>query len=291
MHVDSYFVLAGHRPLAIAAVILHGHIEDELRRRIPLKKLDDLVVGGGVGRPGMVHGSAGKVIDGKELVEPQLLIHGRAPPVHGVPRMHGGRPVTHGLHLFHQAVHVAQVVQLVRILRRGALPVMPFENGDGKILGDLDERRHKSEHLVRGDGHPSILHPITQLPESLIMDGWCILIHSVLVIRSRYMQTIPEEATMVSSADVIAQMRSIAEEEGVERLILFGSRARGTNLPKSDYDIAVSGCASFNRLATRFDEELWTLLDIDLVDLDSGISPALIKEIERDGKVIYEKVR
>ena len=124
-----------------------------------------------------------------------------------------------------------------------------------------------------------------------MMDDWCILIHSVLVMRSRYMQTIPEEATMVSSADVIAQMRSIAEEEGVERLILFGSRARGTNLPKSDYDIAVSGCASFNRLATRFDEELWTLLDIDLVDLDSGISPALIKEIERDGKVIYEKER
>ena len=124
-----------------------------------------------------------------------------------------------------------------------------------------------------------------------MMDGWFILINSVLVIRSRYMQTIPEEATMVSSADVIAQMRSIAEEEGVERLILFGSRARGTNLPKSDYDIAVSGCASFNRLATRFDEELWTLLDIDLVDLDSGISPALLKEIERDGKVIYEKVR
>ena len=124
-----------------------------------------------------------------------------------------------------------------------------------------------------------------------MMDDWCILINSVLVIRSRYMQTIPEEATMVSSADVIAQMRSIAEEEGVERLILFGSRARGTNLPKSDYDIAVSGCASFNRLATRFDEELWTLLDVDLVDLDSGISPALLKEIERDGKVIYEKVR
>lgn len=123
------------------------------------------------------------------------------------------------------------------------------------------------------------------------MGGWCILINFVLVIRSRYMQAIPEEATMVSSADVIAQMRSIAKEEGVERLILFGSRARGTNLPKSDYDIAVSGCASFNRLATRFDEELWTLLDIDLVDLDSGISPALIKEIERDGKVIYEKVR
>ena len=105
------------------------------------------------------------------------------------------------------------------------------------------------------------------------------------------MQTIPEEATMVSSADVIAQMRSIAEEEGVERLILFGSRARGTNLPKSDYDFAVCGCASFKRLATRFDEERWSLLVIDLVDLDSGISPALIKEIERDGKVIYEKVR
>lgn len=55
------------------------------------------------------------------------------------------------------------------------------------------------------------------------------------------MQTIPKETTMVSSADAIAQICTIAVEEGAERLVIFGSRTRGTNLPKSDYDVVFSG--------------------------------------------------
>lgn len=60
-------------------------------------------------------------------------------------------------------------------------------------------------------------------------------------IKSRCMQTIPKETTMVSSADAIAQICTIAVEEGAERLVIFGSRTRGTNLPKSDYDVVFSG--------------------------------------------------
>lgn len=41
---------------------------------------------------------------------------------------------------------------------------------------------------------------------------------------------------------VYRQIAQIAEREGAQRVILFGSRARGTNLPKSDIDIAVEGC-------------------------------------------------
>ncbi|MDO4437794.1 MAG: nucleotidyltransferase domain-containing protein [Coriobacteriaceae bacterium] len=96
---------------------------------------------------------------------------------------------------------------------------------------------------------------------------------------------------MVPVEDVYAQMRAIAEEEGVERLVLFGSRARGTNVPKSDFDIAVSGCAEFGRFADRMDEELWTLLGVDVINLDGPVSQELRAEIERDGKVLYEKVR
>lgn len=91
--------------------------------------------------------------------------------------------------------------------------------------------------------------------------------------------------------DVIEQLRCIAEEEGVERLVLFGSRARGTNCPKSDFDIAVGGCPSFNRFADRVENELWTLLDVDIVNVDEGVSSDLLAEIARDGKVLYEKVR
>lgn len=69
--------------------------------------------------------------------------------------------------------------------------------------------------------------------------------------------------------DTIAQLRRIAEEEGVERLVHLGSRARGTNCPKSDFDIAVAGCPSFYRFADRVENELWTLLDVDIVNCES----------------------
>lgn len=73
----------------------------------------------------------------------------------------------------------------------------------------------------------------------------------------------------VPMEDTIAQLRCIAEEEGAERLVLFGSRARGTNCPKSDLDIAVAGCPSFSRFADRVENELWTLFDVDIVNCES----------------------
>ena len=80
-----------------------------------------------------------------------------------------------------------------------------------------------------------------------------------------------------------------AEIHGIQKVILFGSRSRGTNRERSDVDIAVSGG---NIRDFRFDleEEAQTLLMFDVVDLDHHISVELQKEIERDGVVIYEKI-
>ena len=79
-----------------------------------------------------------------------------------------------------------------------------------------------------------------------------------------------------------------AEIHGIQKVILFGSRARGTNRERSDVDLAVSGG---NIRDFRFDmeEEAQTLLMFDVVDLDHRISEELREEIERDGVVIYEK--
>ena len=79
-----------------------------------------------------------------------------------------------------------------------------------------------------------------------------------------------------------------AEIHGIQKVILFGSRARGTNRERSDVDLAVSGG---NIRDFRFDmeEEAQTLLMFDVVDLDRHISDELREEIERDGVVIYEK--
>lgn len=81
----------------------------------------------------------------------------------------------------------------------------------------------------------------------------------------------------------------IAKKNGIKKVILFGSRARGDNKERSDIDLAVSGG---NVLDFSYDveENAWTLLMFDVVALDRNISQELRDEIERDGVVLYEKV-
>lgn len=79
-----------------------------------------------------------------------------------------------------------------------------------------------------------------------------------------------------------------AKRHHAKKVLLFGSRARGTNAPKSDIDIAVQGCEDFDGLADELQEELWSLLQLDIINLDENISPELRYEIERDGVVLYE---
>ena len=75
-----------------------------------------------------------------------------------------------------------------------------------------------------------------------------------------------------------------------EKVVLFGSRARGDNLPKSDIDIAVAGCRDFGRFSYLIEERLDTLLDVDVVNLDESLSQQLLDEIARDGVILYEKI-
>ena len=81
----------------------------------------------------------------------------------------------------------------------------------------------------------------------------------------------------------------IAKKNNIKKVILFGSRARGTNRERSDIDLAVSGGDSTN-FYFDLEEDAWTLLLFDVVNLDEKISDELKKEIERDGVVIYEEV-
>ena len=89
---------------------------------------------------------------------------------------------------------------------------------------------------------------------------------------------------------VYAQIVEFAQQAGARRVVLFGSRARGTNQPRSDIDLAIEGCPDFPALEERLQEELWSLLRLDVVNLDGPISAELREEIARDGKVLYEEV-
>ena len=87
---------------------------------------------------------------------------------------------------------------------------------------------------------------------------------------------------------IIREIHLYAERHDVQKVVLFGSRARNTHTERSDIDIAVYGgdCDGFY---WDVKENMHTLLMVDIVDMDSGVSEELKKEIERDGVVIYEK--
>lgn len=87
---------------------------------------------------------------------------------------------------------------------------------------------------------------------------------------------------------VINDITSFARKYGVHRVILFGSRARGTHTERSDIDIAVSG-GDFDAFCLNVKENVHSLLTFDIIDLDSGVSEELKEEIERDGVIIYEE--
>lgn len=88
---------------------------------------------------------------------------------------------------------------------------------------------------------------------------------------------------------VLKQIRDLAAQYGLCKVILFGSRARGDFKERSDIDLAVSG-GDISGFALAVDEETDTLLQYDVVNLDSRVDAALLENIGKDGKVLYEKV-
>lgn len=64
---------------------------------------------------------------------------------------------------------------------------------------------------------------------------------------------------------------------------------RGDYKRTSDIDIAVSG-GDFAEFALDVEEETSTLLEFDIVNLDREMQDELREAIEREGKLLYEKV-
>lgn len=90
---------------------------------------------------------------------------------------------------------------------------------------------------------------------------------------------------------VYKQIGEISAGEHAGRVLLFGSRARGTADAKSDIDLAAWDYPNFTRLKERLDNELWSLLRLDVVNMDESSSHELLEEVLRDGKVPHEEIR
>ena len=91
--------------------------------------------------------------------------------------------------------------------------------------------------------------------------------------------------------EIKQQIIDLAKKYNLNKVILFGSRARGDNRERSDIDLAISGelvnCIDFSLAA---EEEISTLLMFDFVIIDKTLSPELQAAIEKDGVILYEKV-
>ena len=95
------------------------------------------------------------------------------------------------------------------------------------------------------------------------------------------------QETGIKSA-VIKEICTLAEKYNIEKVILFGSRARGDYKRASDIDLAVQGGDIF-RFALDVEEETSTPLKYDVVNLDGAVQTKLREAIEQEGRTLYEK--
>ena len=88
---------------------------------------------------------------------------------------------------------------------------------------------------------------------------------------------------------VLDEVLMAAEKNNIEKVILFGSRARGDYRKTSDIDLAVSG-GRIAHFQADIEEEVSTLLSFDIVNMDGSVQEELVDSIKREGKVLYEKI-
>ncbi len=91
---------------------------------------------------------------------------------------------------------------------------------------------------------------------------------------------------------VIEQIKQMAKKYKIEKVVLFGSRARGDYSVNSDYDLAVFGDGLSKVDEARFCDdvgEIETLKKIDVVFIRQNTADALLQNIMKDGVIIYEQ--
>lgn len=88
---------------------------------------------------------------------------------------------------------------------------------------------------------------------------------------------------------VLAEIKQLAKKYDIQKVILFGSRARGDFRERSDIDLAVTG-GKVDLFSVAVDEETSTLLKYDIVNLDCSVQKELMQSIKNEGVIIYEKI-
>ncbi|WP_051280765.1 nucleotidyltransferase family protein [Anaerovorax odorimutans] len=76
----------------------------------------------------------------------------------------------------------------------------------------------------------------------------------------------------------------------INRIVLFGSRARGDNSLRSDIDLAIYADSEELQFAYDLEENVDTLLEFDITFVRDGLDKLLLEQIKKDGVYLYEKL-
>lgn len=75
----------------------------------------------------------------------------------------------------------------------------------------------------------------------------------------------------------------------IEKVVLFGSRARGDNSPKSDIDLAIYSNSNFSDFIEDMENNTRTLLEFDFSNMRTVKDEFFIEQVNKEGIIIYEK--
>ena len=85
--------------------------------------------------------------------------------------------------------------------------------------------------------------------------------------------------------EVIEEVADLCRQFQAKKVILYGSRAKGTARERSDIDIEVSGVDNFELLVEKV-EELPTLYSVNMVNMDTCRNQLLLEDIRQYGREI-----
>lgn len=89
---------------------------------------------------------------------------------------------------------------------------------------------------------------------------------------------------------IVDEIKDIASKyKNINKVILFGSRARGDNSIKSDIDLAIYADSSIVEFIEDIEMNTHTLLEFDFSDMNVVCDEVFIEQIKKEGIVIYEK--
>ncbi len=104
--------------------------------------------------------------------------------------------------------------------------------------------------------------------------------------------TINKSPYDLSPEQIKTILQILRQSKHVQSAIIFGSRAKGTNKPASDIDLAIKGAEigkdDIAALWTAFEESLLPFF-VDVISYESIRNPDLKDHIDRIGIQIYQR--